>query len=186
MWLLRSSSPSAVASGPSATMELAYKKQQIWGRLVFDLSWLWSDFAIIVMFYCSFALYNVCTHRHTYLYMHIQTCTVTSFTLSSILPLDFPLSSLMMAENQCSWDLSCLRTSWLWHHVSAESQVLRRLFNTPQPQLCCLPALLGIFPVPCHWHDPTDAGASWMPCSATSTLIFMVYRAKSLFTKQQL
>lgn len=165
-------------------MKFANKKQQICGRwVVFDLSWLWSDFAIIVMFYSSFASYNFCTYMHTYLYVHMHTCT---FPLSSILPLDFPLSSLMMAENQYSWDLSCHRTSWLWHHVSAESQVLRRLFNTPQPQLCCLPALLGTFPIPCHWHDPTDGGASWMPCSETSTLIFMVYRVKSLFTKQQL
>lgn len=131
-----------------------------------------------------------CTHMHTYLYMHMDTYTVTSFSLSSILLRGFPLSSLMMAENQCSWDLSHHRTSWVWHHVSAESQVLKRLFITPQSELCCLPALLGIFPIPCHWHDsPGRAPQMLGPfgCLALQpALIFMVYRVKSLFIKQQL
>lgn len=140
------------------------------------------------MFYCSFALYNVLYTYATYLYMN--TCTVTSFPLSSVLILAFSLSSLMIAENQCSWNLNCHGTSWLWHHISAESQVLRRLFITPQPELCCLPTLLGIFPIPCYWHDsPGRAPQLSKPvgCLALQpALIFTMYGVKSLFIKQQL
>lgn len=143
------------------------------------------------MFYCSFALYNVLyTYAHQSAHAHAyDTHTVSSFPLGSILILGFPLSTLMMAENQCSWDLSRHRTSWLWHHISAESQVLRKLFITPEPELCCLTALLGIFPIPCQWHDsPGRAPQLSEPlgCLAPQpALIFMVYGVKSLFIKQQ-
>lgn len=110
----------------------------------------------------------VCIFMHTHIHKSVFTC-VCIYTCGGILPPEQHFNSGICNDHRKLVQLVFeppQGASWLLHHVSAEAQVLGRLFITPQRESCCHASLAGKI----HYPLPRGTIPQGEPCGCQSQL----------------